>query len=229
MTKRGWLTAAVGLGAVGVGVLAVAVLGGGEPEDDYYSVITRDDFFAPQIVRVDVGEEVEWENTGRSPTPSPPTTAPTTAGSSAWDEFSHTYDTPGLYPFFCTLHGSGDGVGMAAMVVVGGVALSDGSGSGVGPGEEPVPGLGPDHVPDEEPTIQSAVDAASPGDLILVAPGVYEERLVLTPYLTIQGEDRNTTILDGAFREQNGIHVAEADGVVLENLTARHYQLNGFY
>ncbi len=31
------------------------------------------------------------------------------------------------------------------------------------------------HVPADHPTIQAAVDAASPGDLILVEPGVYEE------------------------------------------------------
>ena len=30
------------------------------------------------------------------------------------------------------------------------------------------------HVPTDHPTIQAAVDAASPGDLILVEPGVYE-------------------------------------------------------
>jgi plastocyanin len=229
--KRGWLIAALVLGALGVGAYAL-LTGGGAPEEDYYSVITRDDFFAPQVIRVEVGEEVEWENTGRSP-------HTITADDGSYDsgvlqpgaEFSHTYEAPGLYPFFCTLHGSRDGVGMAAMVVVGDVALSDGSGGGVGPGREPVPEPGVTiRVPDDQPTIQSAVDSASPGDLILVATGVYRESvLVLTPYLTIRGEDRNATILDGEFRETNGIHVAEADGVVIENLTARHYQLNGFY
>jgi len=65
---------------------------------------------------------------------------------------------------------------------------------------------------------------------VLVAPGVYTEGVVvLTPYLTIRGEDRSTTILDGEFKKTNGIHVAEADGVAIENMTARHYQLNGFY
>jgi hypothetical protein len=52
---------------------------------------------------------------------------------------------------------------------------------------------------------------------------------VTTPYLTIRGEDRETTILDGGLSMANGVHVIEADGVVLENLTARHYVVNGFY
>ena len=36
-------------------------------------------------------------------------------------------------------------------------------------------------------------------------------------------------ILDGELKRPNGIHVVEADGVAVENMTARHYQLNGFY
>ena len=53
--------------------------------------------------------------------------------------------------------------------------------------------------------------------------------MVTTPYLTIRGMDRNDTILEGDFELANGIHVIEADGVAVENLTARHYLLNGFY
>ena len=53
--------------------------------------------------------------------------------------------------------------------------------------------------------------------------------VVTTPYLTIRGMDRNDTILEGDFELANGIHVIEADGVAVENLTARHYLLNGFY
>jgi Right handed beta helix region/Phospholipase_D-nuclease N-terminal len=41
--------------------------------------------------------------------------------------------------------------------------------------------------------------------------------------------DRNDTILEGNFELANGIHVIEADGVAVENLTARHFLLNGFY
>ena len=63
----------------------------------------------------------------------------------------------------------------------------------------------------------------SPGGLVLIAAGIYREAVVVTtPYLTIRGMDRNDTILEGDFELANGIHVIEADGVAVENLTARH-------
>jgi hypothetical protein len=121
---------------------------------------------------------------------------------------------------------------MAGMIVVGDVPLPGGGGTDVGPGREPVPsGSGVTiRVPEDQATIQGAVNAAEPGDLVLIGPGVYHEAVrVLTPYLTIRGIDRNRVILDGDLMLPNGIHVIEADGVVVENLTARHYRVNGVY
>lgn len=84
-------------------------------------------------------------------------------------------------------------------------------------------------VPDDYPTIQAAVDDAQRGDLLLVEPGVYRETvMVQTPGLTIRGLDRNRTILDGEFERSIGV-CAEADGIAVENMTARHYRANGFY
>jgi hypothetical protein len=85
-------------------------------------------------------------------------------------------------------------------------------------------------VPDDYDTIQAAVDAAEPGDLILVGPGVYEEAVnVETDELTIRGLDRNEVILDGGFEKDNGIRVVGANGVAIENMTARNYTNNGFF
>jgi hypothetical protein len=84
-------------------------------------------------------------------------------------------------------------------------------------------------VPEDFDTIQAAVDAAEPGDLVLIAPGTYEEAVdVTTDDLTIRGLDRNEVILDGGFELENGIRVL-ADGVAVENMTARNYTTNGFF
>ena len=54
------------------------------------------------------------------------------------------------------------------------------------------------HVPANFPTIQAAVNAATEGDLVLIAKGVYHEAVdVKSPCITIRGEDRMGVELDG--------------------------------
>lgn len=78
-------------------------------------------------------------------------------------------------------------------------------------------------------SIQHAVDESAPGTLILIEPGVYRESVVVTrPDLVIRGADRNHTVLDGQRRRAVGIEV-RANGVALENISARNYTQNGFY
>lgn len=82
-------------------------------------------------------------------------------------------------------------------------------------------------VPEEVPSIQGAVASAKSGDLILIGPGTYHEKVFVDKEgLTIRGLDRNSVILDGKFAFQSGIEVV-ADGVVIENLTVRRYNGNG--
>jgi hypothetical protein len=90
-------------------------------------------------------------------------------------------------------------------------------------------------VPADESTIQGAVDRAKPGTLILVSPGVYKEAVIVEPEhrnIVIRGLDRATTIVDGEFSEEpnheNGFKVF-ADGVAIENMTARNFKTNGFF
>jgi len=60
-------------------------------------------------------------------------------------------------------------------------------------------------IPGDYTDIQAAVDAAQPGDFVLVAPGDWHPRAngglagvyITTPNLTLRGMDRNATIIDG--------------------------------
>jgi hypothetical protein len=84
------------------------------------------------------------------------------------------------------------------------------------------------NVPGDYPTIQKAVDAAQPGDTVLIAPGRYKEAvLVRTPHITIRGLDRNKVLIDGEFKRANGILVQKANDVTVENLTACCNTSNG--
>jgi hypothetical protein len=85
-------------------------------------------------------------------------------------------------------------------------------------------------VPRDHDSIQAAVDAAAPRDLILVGPGVYREAVTVTetPGLTIRGTSRNAVVLDGEFQREDAVFVT-ADDVVVENVTARRYTRNGFF
>ena len=70
-------------------------------------------------------------------------------------------------------------------------------------------------VPDDYPTIQAAVSAAGSGDTIYARKGVYTENIILGKSLTLQGEDRRATIIDGS---------GHASTI---QITASHVHLNG--
>jgi hypothetical protein len=86
-------------------------------------------------------------------------------------------------------------------------------------------------VPQDVATPRDAINAAQPGDVILLAAGTYDGGLVVPkdkPDLTIRGVDRPGVVFDGKGFGLNAIEV-EADRVTLENLSARDFDGNGFY
>ena len=52
-------------------------------------------------------------------------------------------------------------------------------------------------VPDDYATITAAIDSASEGDTIFVKEGTYNENLEINKTLSLLGEDKETTIIDG--------------------------------
>ena len=86
-------------------------------------------------------------------------------------------------------------------------------------------------VPEDVATPRLAIDAAEPGDVILLAAGTYEGGLIVPeskPDITIRGADRSGVVFDGKGLGLNAIEV-EADRVTLENMSAHDFDGNGFY
>jgi plastocyanin len=215
------------------------VVPAGAQSEGLYPVRMVDDEFSPKVVEVPTGATLQFSNLGRNE-----------HNAVAVDGSFSTIDASGqntprgeavqvsigdedrAVRFYCTLHGSPDGAGMAGVAVIGDVPdeeVAEVSGVDRRPAVAQATGRTL-RVPEDHSTIQAAVDDTDPGDLVLVSSGVYREGVeVRTPSVTIRGTDRNGVILDGEFTRANGIAVYEADGVALENLTARNFTLNGFY
>jgi hypothetical protein len=54
------------------------------------------------------------------------------------------------------------------------------------------------HIPQDYPTIQMGIDSAAAGDSVVVADGIYYEHLVLDKRVSLFGEDRLYTVIDGS-------------------------------
>ncbi|MDO0929449.1 right-handed parallel beta-helix repeat-containing protein [Streptomyces sp. TG1A-8] len=111
----------------------------------------------------------------------------------------------------------------ALTLVVGCGGGDDGSGRGRRPAGARVT----IRVPADAPTVSAAVSLARPGDLVLVAPGVYHESVRIdTAHVTLRGVSRAKVVIDGRLQQPNGV-VVTAPGVAVENLTVRNNTQNG--
>jgi plastocyanin len=199
-------------------------------------VSMADNSFSPRRVRIPVGGSVLFANDGQAPHNAVAVddswSTATVKGNLAMmpgDMVKMTFRHPGLFRYYCTYHGTHDAMaGMVGIIAVGDTPFPSPKEAEKRQAVEHASGR-VRRVPQEYPTIQGAVDAALPGDLILISPGVYSEEVVVsTPSLIIRGADRNGVIMDGQFILGNAFMVV-ADGVAVENMTARHYALNGFF
>ena len=216
--------------------LIVSACGSGDasgPEAQIVRVV--DDEFSPKILRVPVGSTVIWESGGANDHNVIASDGSWQAVSSDYfeygiitkgDQFEHTFNEAGVYEYYCPFHGTNN-KGMVGIIIVGDVDY-------VPPPEEVNTALSTEVLEVgkslQYETIQSAVDAAKAGDLILINSGVYNESVTITtPYLTIRGKDRNGVIIDGEFMRENGIQIYDTDGVSVENLSVRNFSLNAVY
>jgi plastocyanin len=114
------------LGAVLLFLVLVASGCGGDSSEatpGQSQVFGYDDVFAPDIIEVDPGTEIEWRMEGDNP-------HNVFAFDGSWESpltmergqtFSRTFTEPGVYRYFCTFHGTPEGDGMAGYVIVGDV------------------------------------------------------------------------------------------------------------
>ncbi len=117
---------------------------------------------------------------------------------------------------------------LALLAGCGGSGSGGGGGDGgPGKGRRPAGAHVTIRVPADAPTISAAVSLARPGDLVLVAPGVYHESVrIRTAGVTLRGTSRDKVVIDGRLRQPNGVVVA-APGVAVENLTVENNTQNG--
>ena len=82
-------------------------------------------------------------------------------------------------------------------------------------------------VPADFSSIQDAVDAASPGDTINIAPGTYSEHIVVNKALTLVGSGKDTTFIESSDGGETPLSIPlyvkdGANIVEVSNLTLRN-------
>lgn len=199
-------------------------------------ITALDNSFNPPVVTITPGTTVRWTNKGRLAHNIVAVTGDVAFGVTEGDfgpgkTHEFTFSKAGEYPYYCSLHGTPDS-GMVGKIIVSTTPGTAGTSGSTQPPDTRVGTGGGEvrRVPEAYPTIQAAVDAAQPDDMVLIAKGTYHEAVkVKTNNIVIRGEDRNETVLDGRYDLDNGFLVSAANGVAIENMAAKNYKVNGFF
>jgi len=77
-------------------------------------------------------------------------------------------------------------------------------------------------VPDDYPTIQEAINAASPGDTIFVRAGTYYENVVVNKTVSLIGENENNTVINGSYMYRSSVVLMTADCVQISGFTIQN-------
>ena len=76
------------------------------------------------------------------------------------------------------------------------------------------------YVPTDYPAIQEAINSATSGDTIFVYKGIYYEHVVINKSVSLVGEDRDLTIIDGS--EIGSVISITVDNVTLKGFTIKN-------
>jgi hypothetical protein len=83
------------------------------------------------------------------------------------------------------------------------------------------------HVPSDYPTVQEGIDAASSGDTVLVAPGIYEESIVIAKALTLRATGPNTVLNGNSVTENYYMVTIASSDVTVDGFEITNPLYNG--
>jgi plastocyanin len=90
-----------------------------EPADQVFEVNIADSAFQPRELTIPANATVVWQHTGNFPHTVTADDGSFNSGTlQNGDTFRRTFNEPGLYPYYCEIHGGPGGSGMSGTIVV---------------------------------------------------------------------------------------------------------------
>jgi plastocyanin len=98
--------------------LALGLPGAASGAGPAASVVVVGTSFSPASVVVAPGASVRWTSSGGSHNIVADDSSYTSGAPTSAIDFTHTFSAPGVYRYYCQVHGAPGGIGMSGMVVV---------------------------------------------------------------------------------------------------------------